>query len=261
MNDPHVDALIYTVEHGDSVDYTSAEPLAHIGALFRLRVDGLRVRFEMLEHFATEGDARAVVDPFIRQWEFDTTLNRGPDTFTLLFHHAEVVDRRPPPGSRGDLGLRIVARAGVPTARVNLRAVTPYPSPPATGVALTPDVVTMWHRYLGYRRGAEPLPSMAYFCYRLLRSPTDEPSISLPDVARKYRVSKPVLVTIRRLSSERGGALARRPEGIGKELTSSEVRFLEDALRTLIRRAAEVAHDPDVDRHPICMSDLPSIRD
>ena len=102
------------------MDYTSAEPLAQVGALFRLRVDGLRARFEMLEHFATERDARAVVDPFIRQWEFDTTLDRGPDTFTLVFHHAEVVGRRPPPGSRGDLGLRIVARAGVPTARMNL---------------------------------------------------------------------------------------------------------------------------------------------
>ena len=119
----------------------------------------------------------------------------------------------------------------------------------------------MWHLYLGYRCGVEPLPSMAYFCYRLLRSPTDEPPISLCDAAQKYRVSRRVLVTIRRLSSERGGVLARRPEGIGKDLTSSEVQFLEQALRTLIRRAAEVAHTPDADRDLICISDLPSIRD
>ena len=261
MNDPHVVALIYTVGHGPSVDYTDAKPLAHEGHAFRLHVESRRVRFEMLEHFATKEDAHAVVDPFIRQWEFDTSLDRGPDTFTLQFLDAEVVDRQPTPETRGALGLRVVASTGVPTARVSLRAVTPYPSPPAISLALTPDVWTMWQRYLGYRRGAEPLPSMAYFCYRLLRYPADAPSISLADAAQRYGVAKTVLVKIRRLSSEKGGPVARRPEGIGKELTSSEVRFLEESVRTLIRRAAEVAYDPDDDRERIRMSDLPALRD
>lgn len=37
----------------------------------------------------------------------------------------------------GGHGLRARVRAGVPTVRANLRAVTPYPSPPANGLSLT----------------------------------------------------------------------------------------------------------------------------
>ena len=100
---------------------------------------------------------------------------------------------------------------------------------------------------------------MAYFCYTLLMSPTGEPSLVVRDAARRYRVTRHVLSTIRRLSSTKGGSVARKANAVGQELTRAEVRFLEEAVRTLISRAAEVAHDPNVDRDQIRLSDLPTL--
>ena len=40
MNDPHVVALFYEVEHDSAVDYSAAEPVDHEDHEFRLRIEG-----------------------------------------------------------------------------------------------------------------------------------------------------------------------------------------------------------------------------
>ena len=215
MNDPHVESLLYTIEHGALVDYSDAEPFVHEASAFWIRVENGRVRFEMLEHCATPEEARALVEPFIDRWEFATTLDHGPRTFSLRFLDSHIVDRDPSPEPPGSISVHADVRLGAAVVRAELRVVSPYPRPPSGGLALTPDVRTMWRRYLGYRRGEEPLPSMAYFCHTLLMSPTGEPSLVDRDAARRYRVARNVLSKIRSLSSRKGGSVARKADAAG----------------------------------------------
>ena len=53
MNDPHVEALIYRVEHRENVNYERATPLEHDGEHCRVRIEDCRARFEMKDHYAT----------------------------------------------------------------------------------------------------------------------------------------------------------------------------------------------------------------
>ena len=113
MNDPHVVALIYKIEHGPSVDYSKAEPLDREETNFRVQITNEEVRFEFKEHYATEDAARKAIKDYIRAWEFDAGLRRGPDYFKLKFDQPKIEDRNPTPGV---IELSGHARTGVPTA-------------------------------------------------------------------------------------------------------------------------------------------------
>src|SRR5208282_4586452 len=98
MNDPHVSVLIYRVRHDETVNYDMASPLEYETASFKVSIKGSEAHFEMKEHFPTAEQAREVVGPFIRQWEFAAAVDRGPREFELVFLDAVVEDRKPPPG-------------------------------------------------------------------------------------------------------------------------------------------------------------------
>ena len=87
MNDPHVAALIYKIEHGPSVDYRKAESIDHEEAGFRVKIAKDQVRFEFKEHYATEDAARKAIEDYIRAWEFGAGLENGPSCFKLKLVH------------------------------------------------------------------------------------------------------------------------------------------------------------------------------
>ena len=116
MNDPHVEVLIYVVEHVETVKYDSATSIEFDRPAFHGKVEDERARFEMKEHYSTEGEAQAAVQPFIDQWEFKETLRTGPGQFALRFDHSEVEDRHPTPG--------VIALSAQPV-RVNVTVSTP----------------------------------------------------------------------------------------------------------------------------------------
>ena len=261
MHDPHVVALHYRIEHDNSVDYRNAKPFVHEEPKFRLEVREEKARFDLKIHCATEGDARKFIEAYISVWEFEASLNHGPNYFRLKFDRAEIEDRNPAPGP---IKLSVTARAGAPTARGNLTVVPPdYPQPPS-GLALDPNVRTMHGRYMGYRSDHELLAAMAYFCLTVLEDSVLEKSKrkrrSSPrrrKAARYYRIEGQVLDKIGELSSSKGGAKARKADGIDEEMTSQECRFLEDATKAIIRRAAEKVCNSANDLPEILLSDFP----
>ena len=117
----------------------------------------------------------------------------------------------------------------------------------------------MYNRYAGYCEAKEPLTTMAYFCLTVLQASTRESRDQRLAAANKYSISKPVLDQVGNLSSTRGGAGARKAEGVRRDLTPQERQFLEEAVKTIIRRAAEVASDSDARPAQITLSDLPQI--
>ena len=57
MNDPHVEVLIYVVEHVETVKYDSATSIEFDRPAFHGKVEDERARFEIKEHYSTEGEA------------------------------------------------------------------------------------------------------------------------------------------------------------------------------------------------------------
>lgn len=253
MNDPHIVALIYQLRHGDSVNYDNASPLEHDEGAFMVRVNEGEVRFEMKDHFASEEAAREAVGPFIRAWEMTAALERGPGEFDLLFKNGEIIDRDPTSGVVQAVG-SILAISSVRAQGVVGRA--SYPGPPS-GVAVNDDVEAMFRRYGQYREGKETLAGMAYFCLTVLEDSASRRTAA----AKKYSVAKTVLNTLGRLTEEKGGADARKSKGIAHEFTGAERVWLDEVVKTLVRRAAEVEYDPSQDRPLIGMAILPSLEE
>ena len=257
MNDPHVVALNYRIEHASWVDWSRAEPLHLHHNAFDIRVEDKRVRFAMREHFAAESEARGAVENYIDAWELDAALTRGPNAFKLRFVHSEIEDRNPTPGAYH-------VNAGPATFTISASpaegTVSPasYPPPPSKGMTRSPDVLSMYFRYVGYREGREPLAAMAYFCLDVLLASTEKRQGRLPAAAKRYAISQPVLNRIANLSSKKGGAAARKAGGLLHDLTQKDRHFLEQAVTTIIRRAAEVAHNPTASLQTITMRDFAS---
>ena len=253
MNDPHVVALTYSIEHGSSVDYSNASPIGHEEQGFKIRVGDKQVRFELKDHYATVKAAREAVEPYIRSWELDAGLSRQPGNFKLTFDRPEIIDRNPTPGI---VSASAYFRAGTPSLSVSATVDRSYPQPP-TGITLESedaDVQTMYARYEGYCQRREPLASMAYFCLTMLEAGCRDRQ----SAATTYEIDKKVLNRVGDLTANKGGkTAARKADGIADNLTSQESRFLEEAVKSIIRRMAEVAHDPQKHYPKIRLSDLP----
>ena len=242
MNDPHVDALIYVVEHDKSSDYSLAKTIEIEHTTFRLKLEDSEARFELKEHYPTRRQAQQAIRPFIRQWELRASLESGPSTFALKFKQAEMIDRKPTPGviSASPPPISFDLTIGSPTVTVSRR----YPQPPPERQMNldNPDVQTMLHRYMGYRQGREYLPSMAYFCCEVFAKRFGKDA---KHAAKKHKISHKLVKRVSNLASNKGGDQARHQSGTCYPLTQPEVQFLEKAVAAIIVRAAIVAEDPN----------------
>ena len=264
MNDPHVAALLYRVEHGESISYKEAEPLVRHDPAFRLEVKDNQARFELKDHYAAEEDALEAIEDYICAWEFEARLENGPDSFRLKFQKAEIIDRNPTPGEIHIRG----AFTGEP-AKFSCRLILGfrnYPSPPSA-IRIDADVRTMFDRYmnyLNYRRRVDRLTEVANFCLTMLEYMTEKikrnKESNRKAASRYFQIDMKILCEIGRLSSTRGGPSgARKATGVATDLTQNERHFLKDAIKKMIRRAAEKAHRPDADLPKISLTDLPPI--
>ncbi|MYF98749.1 hypothetical protein F4212_06375 [Candidatus Poribacteria bacterium] len=245
MNDPHVVALIYRIEHGKLIDYSKAEPLVLEEPKFLLEVNDKQVRFDFKTHYATEVDARRSIEDYIRFWEFDTELKYGPDTFRLKFVKSEIVDRDPTPGMIYAEPLRVEVGIGPPALSISI-GVGRY-HPPPSDIGIDPDVEMIFQRYLRFRSGREPLLSFSYFCLTFLEYAAKRDGHSgrkREAAAEKYRIEKNVLDEIARLASQKGGPEARKAVGTAADryLSQNERQFLNREIQRIVRRMAEIAH-------------------
>ena len=257
MNDPHVVALVYRIEHSESIGYTKAAPFCRDEQGFRLSIADAKARFEMQDHFPTIEAADEALTEFRCAWEFDAQLKRGPDTFRLVLDRetSEIIDRNPTPNH---VSVRWFESIGLTDSAKFLLEPSTYPEPPSD-IVLTPDVETMYGRYMSYCRGREPLAGMASLCLTVLEASTGERRSRRPTAAKVYNIDVRVLDKIGDLSANRGGAEARKADGVATEFSSQERQFLEEAVRAAIRRVAEYAHSSGKQLPRISLSDLPSL--
>ena len=131
-------------------------------------------------------------------------------------------------------------------------------SKPPSNITLTPDVEKMYRRYMRYREGREPLANMANFCLTFLEHSAGKKKSKRQAAAAKYSITKRVLDKIGELADAKGGEEARKWKGVGEDFSTAERRFLEHAVKAIIRRMAEVPLLGDT-LSMIAMSDLPSL--
>ena len=242
MSDQRVVALFYDIEHRPSVVYREEEPRDYEEENFSVRIENKEVRFTMKAPYATKEEAKEAVREYIDNWEFTAGLRGGPSVFKLVYRNAEIEHQKP----LDPVFWKITTTK--PTGTLTKS----YPPPPQSGLKITPKVQSMYDRFMGYRLGREFLPGVAYFCLTVLEGATEAPKRDRKRrkaAAKQYGIELAVLDKIGTLSSEKGDSQARKADGIGSPLTPSDTRFLEKAIVTLIRRAAEVAHDREHDPH------------
>ena len=236
MNDPLVVALHYRVRHHDRVNYSKAEPLVARTPEFRLELGDKKVRFEFEPPYPrTVEDACGIVEPFIRNWEFDAALSHGPGCFKLKFHSAER-EANSETGFRGfaygslELSLEVEKAIASPTT---------YPEPPVGIDSAHDDVELLLLRYERFKARKTLLPDFAYYC--LTKICCDGRAVA----ADRYQVSGKLLKRIAELSSREGGPDSRKASKIDPPLTQDERRWLERAVLRLIRRVAEYHANPN----------------
>jgi hypothetical protein len=252
VNDPHVVALIYRIEHSESFGYTKAAPLEHEEGPFRIRIEQEMARVEMKEHFATPEAARALVHPFLRAWELDAGLKfDNPNVLRFTYRDAEVVDRNPLSG------VVELARAEMLVIGEELlvhQDLVRYPAPPA-GLSFSADVDAMFDRWSRYKAGHIPLGPTADFCLTVLVKGGQRSA-----AAKRYGIDIEVLRRLGDLSAEKGGqAHSRKWKGWSSEYTDKERTWIEAAVKAMTRRAAEFAHNPGGAKRRITMADLPPL--
>jgi len=256
MRDPHVASLTYLATPSETVSFDNAPPLeGRIGSFGFLLADG-KLKIEPNMHFGGIEEARAYVDPLLRSWEIDIALRFGSPELLFKYETAELIDRNPPPpGSPLTLQVQLGAVVTVAVSATLHVARGYYPDPPPI-FRTNPDVETLWQRYDQYRRGHEPLPSMAYFCLTLLEAMAG----SRAEAVKRFHISRSVLNKMGELASERGDvsdARKYRAVASGGPLTGPEIRWLEEAVKAIIRRLGEL--DSVGTLSTIKLNDLPAL--
>ena len=263
MRDPHVVTLQYRVVTDPLFEFKDPPPIEHEEAAFRLRLEDGTLRVEMKDHYATEAEARDVVDPFLDAWEIDAALKGRRRDLRFQFERVRVEDREPDGNGRMAETCEVGYRVDV---AVKAEA-HEYPSPPARFVA-SPDVRALMYRYERYAMGRETLLSMANWCLTLVEqrgmaaahAQGQAELTKRQSAARLYAISDDVLGLLGRLCATRGDAVtARKFDPQGSALTPEETAWIEAAVRSLIRRVGEHDFDPAGVLARITMANLPTV--
>jgi hypothetical protein len=253
MNDPHVESLEYKFVNDDSTRvFKNPGPRDYETPDFNLRLADDHLTVKMKTHCATEQEACALVDPFLRAWEINQALQiGGRRAIHFDFLKPNLIDLQPSPGSH-----ILLAGSGTLSIRGNARTLvtthSEYPAPPANFVASS-DVRMLWTRYQEYAEGREPLASMAYACYRYINDALGKDD---GPAAKKFKLSggrDGVLATLRRLAGGKG----RRKHLAQAPYTPQEETWVATTVRVLIHRVAE--HAAGTTLKEITMADLPRL--
>jgi hypothetical protein len=150
MKDPHVERLHYRVVTTERVNFDNAPDLYEENDDFRMIVGKGRGTFEMKRHFASEHEAREVVERFLKNWDVFITLAIGPGVLKFDFDRSELIDLAPPEKGKGSKFLSNHIRVGVYVKGSITRSFASYPSPPKDFI-LSSDAETLYVRYKAYK--------------------------------------------------------------------------------------------------------------
>ena len=239
MRDPHVEAVYFSVGSAEDISYENPEPLDFSNrlGLFSL-ADGL-LKVIPVEDFCNGLEASQAIDGFLRSWEIEADLKQNLGMIRFSYSHVDVIDRNPPPPGTLHVVEGAFASAVAIADCLSIQLTTRrYPPPP--GRFSASEFAQYAHRrWIGFRRGHEPLQAMTYFILTLL----ERQAGSRNQACALFKINRAVLDKVGGLCSERGSAItARKAKSTDfDELTHIETDWLERAVKRLIFRLGEHA--------------------
>lgn len=255
MSDFHVVALKYRLQPSDHISYAEPPSLVFENEIAHFRLEKGQLRCEMKLHVATSEEARALVEPVLRNWEMEVELARSRGELRFIYEDAEIIDRTPstPGAIRGHVMVALGGAYSVATANAASHIIRrKYPDPPL-GFHLTPDAESILLRFRGYQDGREPLLSMAYFCLTVVLSAAG----GLSNAAKAFGIAGGVLRKLGELTSNRGDrTTARKAHATKHPLTRAERAWIEATVKQLVLRLCE---PPSAQRKQLTMADLPPL--
>lgn len=240
MSDCRVESLAYELETESTVHF-DADPVDHETDAFSLRLEDGRLTVDLHEHFSSVEEAREEIESFLEAWEVSYGLQIGKREISFDYEDAEVIREDNETGEvtveAGTLELDVSENVEFHVERPK------YPDPPVK-FRLSPDARMLWNRYEGYEEGEEPLFSMGYACLEFLEGRAG----GREDAAARYHIKYDVLDDLGRLTSTRGSPdVARKPSGSQGEATPEERKWIEEAIRKIIRQVGvlDAGHEPE----------------
>jgi hypothetical protein len=232
VNDPHVNALRYRFRSLEPMDrFGAAAPLGTGLDRFSLRLEGETLRAEPLDHYAVEEEARAALEPRLRDWEVAARLSVPYHAIRFDYLDAEIVDRSPTPG--GTVVLPGAARARVFTADASVavdNARFPEPDPTFRTNSLVEPILDRLERS---RQDQTRLAYDAYWVHvAVCRAFAGEAA-----AARTLGVSRNVLETLARIANKHDPDISRKPAGPVAPISPEERAWLLEVMRVLADRA------------------------
>jgi hypothetical protein len=254
MRDPHVERLHFEIGAEEGNAYENPERLTFTNPLGQFDAQDGNLVVQPADHYADEDSARAVIEPFLRDWEIETDLDLNIGTIRFKFLRAEVIDRNPPkPGESRVISVKAGAMAFA-SAHASLMLIRKRYPVPSGSFQANADARRAHQRWKDFRAGREPLQGMAYYVLTIL----EKAAGSRKNAAMLFAVDFAILDKIGDLTSTKGDERTARKaprSGTYQELTGQEKAWLEQAVRRLIKRLGEHASG----RSQITMADLPKL--
>jgi len=229
---PRVEDLTYRVEMG--VGHALQDDASVEGQLrgFRYKLAKDTAYFFPLNHYETEAEARAALQPQIDAWEIDCALRIGPAAMTFKYMTSYVQSEAPRSGVaqlRGVVAMCFAANVSVLITHAK------HPAPPIDFAAndLVKDLAA---QFMHARGNPASLLKDAYSMVTRLEFEFGGPAAA----ATALRISRTMLGEVRKLSTGRGtGAEVRKFKTSVKRtpLLAGEREWLMRALELIVRRA------------------------
>lgn len=232
MDDPHVNALVYRFRSREPMDrFGAAEPLRLVLDRFSILLEGETLRAQPLDHYAAEEDARATLEPRLRDWEIAARLSSPAHSIQFEYLDAEVIDRSPTPG-----GMAVrpgTARAAAVAADASIAVDNGHFPEPDSEFRTNSLVESILDRLERSRRDQTRLAYDAYWAYVAVCDAFGSEAAA----ARTLGVSRHVLEELVRIANKRDPDISRKPAGRVDSITPEERTWLSEVMRVLARRA------------------------
>lgn len=251
MKNSQVIELYYRLERIKTVDFKSPPPIKGETTPFYYFLDNGKLTIKLKQHCSSVEEAHNLVDDFLRSWEIDDAIRNGRKRIKFVFDDVKIIDPNNPNN------IIIYSHGGITVSGGSLNIISAYPCYPNPPVFLkvSPDVLTLWQRYEGYLENHEPLQSMGYFCFSLLKFRAG----SLEKAEKIYRIHFKVLKKLSELTSTKGDEKTARKIDHGSSfepLSAIEIEWIQATTKTIIRRVGEIN---TASLPVITMNDLPKL--
>jgi len=232
---------------------------------FNIRIDGQHVALLPQTHFADSDTVLAACAPLVQAWQIMIATEVNSIDVELSFMQIEWMDRAPSSGV-AEARLDSIATGTATMHAMSIRPFRRHPNAPDPALRVTPNMNSLWQRYCGYKRGTEPLLSMAYFVLTVVEALAAQTQAdgtrfkALAVAARVFNVEEAVLKKIGELSSTRGDRSTARKVGANqpeRPLMSEECVWLEQAVQKLILQVGRTNGVPSP--NSLRLADLPSL--